>query len=86
MKKHAARNLSKEIQQHNRNQAIRLFTEGKKRAEIAQVIGVHYVVVVNGFVLGDEVQLLLFNSKSVVAVQKINAYLQKRRKMCSVIF
>ena len=45
MKKQDARKLSKEIQQHNRNQAIRLFTEGKKRAEIAMVIGVHYVVV-----------------------------------------
>ena len=45
MKKQDARKLSKEIQQHNRNQAIRLFTEGTKRADIAKGIGVHYLVV-----------------------------------------
>lgn len=45
MKKHDARNLPKEVQQHNRNQAIRFFCKGKKRAEIAEVIGVRYVVV-----------------------------------------
>lgn len=44
MKKHDARNLPREIQQHNRNQAIRLFNQGKKRTEIAEIIGVHYVV------------------------------------------
>jgi transposase len=45
MKKHDARSLPKEVQQHNRNQAVRLFKQGKKRAEIAEIIGVHYVVV-----------------------------------------
>jgi len=45
MKKHDSRNLPREVQQHNRNQAIRLFGQGRKRAEIAQILDVHYVVV-----------------------------------------
>jgi len=45
MKKHDARKLPKEVQQHNRNQAIRLFREGKKRKEIASIVQVHYDVV-----------------------------------------
>lgn len=45
MKNTDARSLPREVQQHNRNQAIRLFSKGRSRAEIAEVIGVHYVVV-----------------------------------------
>lgn len=39
------RNLPKEVQQHNRNQAIRLFQDGKSRKEIVTIIQVHYDVV-----------------------------------------
>ena len=45
MKKHDSRKLPKEVLQHNRNQAIRLFQEGTKRKEIADIVGVHYTVV-----------------------------------------
>jgi len=38
------RNLPREVQQHNRNQAIRLFQEGKSRTEITEIIQVHYDV------------------------------------------
>jgi len=41
MDKIDARKQSTEIQQHNRDQAIRLHSEGVKRAEIARIIGVH---------------------------------------------
>ncbi len=40
-----ARKLPTDVQQHNRNQAIRLFQHGKSRQEIAEIIGVHYGVV-----------------------------------------
>ena len=33
--------LRTEIQQHNLDQAIRLYSEGIERADIAQIIGVH---------------------------------------------
>lgn len=39
------RKLPQEIQQHNRDQAIRLFQDGKRRGEIAEIIQVHYDVV-----------------------------------------
>lgn len=45
MKKEDARNLPKEVQQHNRNQAVRLFQAGRSRKDIAEIVGVHYVVV-----------------------------------------
>lgn len=45
MKKHDARNLPSEVQQHNRDIAIRLFIAGKKRKEIASIVNVHYGVV-----------------------------------------
>lgn len=45
MKNTDARNLPKEVQQHNRNQAIRLFKNGKSRKEIAEIVQVHYDVV-----------------------------------------
>jgi len=45
MKKLDARKLPSEVQQHNRNLAVRLFQEGKKRKEIASTVGVHYGVV-----------------------------------------
>ena len=45
MEKLDARKLPSEVQQHNRNLAIRLFQEGKKRKEIASIVGVHYGVV-----------------------------------------
>ncbi len=44
MKKIDTRKVSSELQQHNRDLAIRLFQQGHKRAEIAEVIGVHYTV------------------------------------------
>lgn len=44
MKKIDARKLTPEIQQHNRDLAIRLFQQGKKRADIAEIVGVHYGV------------------------------------------
>lgn len=34
--------LPLEVQQHNINQAVRLFSKGKNRSEI---VGVHYIVV-----------------------------------------
>jgi len=45
MEKLDARKLPSEVQQHNRNLAIRLFQEGKKRKEIASIVGVHYGVI-----------------------------------------
>lgn len=45
MKNTDARNLPREVQQHNRNQAIRLFKSGKSRKEIAVIVQVHYDVV-----------------------------------------
>lgn len=45
MKKVDARKLTPEIQQHNRDLAIRLLQQGKKRADIAEIVGVHYGVV-----------------------------------------
>lgn len=36
-----ARKRSTEVQQHNREQAIRLHLSGKKREEIAEIVGVH---------------------------------------------
>jgi len=45
MKTKDARNLPKEVQQHNRDQAIRLFKKKKSRKEIAAIVGVHYDVV-----------------------------------------
>ena len=37
-----ARKRSTEMQQHNRNQAIRLYLEGMSRQEIARIVDVHY--------------------------------------------
>jgi transposase len=45
MEKIDARKLPKAVQQHNRDQAIRLFLQGKTRKEVAAIVGVHYVVV-----------------------------------------
>lgn len=44
MKKLDARKLTPEIQQHNRDLAIRLFQQGQKRTDIAEIVGVHYGV------------------------------------------
>lgn len=44
MKNTDSRSLSSEVQQHNRDLAIRLFQKGVKRKEIAEIIGVHYGV------------------------------------------
>lgn len=41
MKNTDDRNLPKEVQQHNRDQAIRLFKGGKSRKEIAEIVSVH---------------------------------------------
>ncbi len=45
MKKNDARSLPKEVQQYNRDLAIRLFKDGKTRKDIAEIIGVNYVTV-----------------------------------------
>jgi transposase len=45
MKKHDARSLPPEVQQYNRDLAIRLFQDGKTRKDIARIIGVNYVTV-----------------------------------------
>ena len=45
MKKIDARKLSTQIQQHNRDTAIRLFHEGRSRKDIASFVGVHYMTV-----------------------------------------
>ena len=42
MKKIDARSLPDEVQQHLRHQAILLFQKGTSRAEIADIVGVHY--------------------------------------------
>jgi len=42
MKTHDARKLPKDVQQHNRDQAIRLFQQGESRERIAQIVEVHY--------------------------------------------
>ena len=42
-----ARKLSSEVQQHNRNQAIRMFEQGQSRQTIADNVGVHYGTVCN---------------------------------------
>ena len=47
MKKTDARKLGAQIQQHNRNQAIRLLEKGKSRYQIADILDVHYVTVCN---------------------------------------
>ncbi len=39
-----ARKLTKEAQQHNHDQAIQLYQQGKMCKEIAAIIGVRYVV------------------------------------------
>ncbi len=44
MKNTDARHLPNEVQQHTRNQAIRLFKNGKSRKEIAEIVQVHYDV------------------------------------------
>ena len=44
MKKTDARKLSSEVQQHNRDLAIRLFNQGQARKQIAEIVGVHYSV------------------------------------------
>ena len=44
MKKTDERKLTPEIQQHNRDLAIRLFQQGQKRAAITEIVGVHYGV------------------------------------------
>ena len=41
MHKTDSRKLSSEVQQHNREQAIRLHLQGMKRAEIARIVGIH---------------------------------------------
>ena len=41
MQKTDARKHSTEVQQHNREQAIRLHLEGMKRSDIAQIVGIH---------------------------------------------
>ncbi|WP_092224055.1 helix-turn-helix domain-containing protein [Desulforhopalus singaporensis] len=45
MKNTDGRNLSREVQQHNRNLAIHLFQAGKTRKEIAEIVSIHYNVV-----------------------------------------
>ena len=45
MKNQDARNLPREVQQHNRNLAIRLFGEGRTRKEISEIVRVHYGVI-----------------------------------------
>lgn len=45
MKKHDARSLPREVQQHNRDLALRLFRDGRTRRDIAEIIGVNYVTV-----------------------------------------
>lgn len=44
MKKTDARKLSSEVQQHNRDLAVRLFQQGQTRKQIAEIVGVHYAV------------------------------------------
>ena len=41
MQKTDARKLSSEVQQHNREQAIRLHLQGMKRQDIAHIVGIH---------------------------------------------
>jgi len=45
MKRIDARKLTSEVQQYNRDLAIRLFEQDQKRADIAKIVGVHYGVV-----------------------------------------
>jgi len=45
MKKQDARSLSQEVQQYNRDQAVRLFKMGRARRDIAEIIGVSYSAV-----------------------------------------
>lgn len=45
MKRIDARKLTSEVQQHNRDLAIRLFKQDQRRADIAEIVGVHYGVV-----------------------------------------
>ena len=47
MKTHDGRSLSKEVQQYNRDQAVRLFKQGRTRRDIADIIGVSYSAVRN---------------------------------------
>lgn len=42
MKNTDTRNLPKEVQQHNRNEAIELFGRGRSRTEITEIVQVHY--------------------------------------------
>ncbi|WP_200802334.1 helix-turn-helix domain-containing protein [Desulfopila aestuarii] len=42
-----ARSLSQELQQYNRDQAVRLSKKGKSRRDIADIIGVSYSAVCN---------------------------------------
>jgi transposase-like protein len=45
MKTVRARKLPKEVQQHSRNQAVRLFQPGKAHQEIAEIVGLQNAVV-----------------------------------------
>lgn len=42
MKNQDARKLPRDVQQHNRDQAIRLFSQGESRKRISEIVGVHY--------------------------------------------
>ena len=42
-----ARKLSSDVQQHNRNQAVRIFKKGQNRRQIADHLDVHYGTVCN---------------------------------------
>ena len=45
MRKTDARKLSSQIQQHNRNQTIRLLEKGKSRYQIAGILDFQYVMI-----------------------------------------
>lgn len=47
MKTQDARSLPREVQQYNRDQAVRLFKKGRSRRDIADILGVSYSAVCN---------------------------------------
>ena len=45
MRENDARKRTTEVQQHNRDQAVRLYQKGMSRQEIAEIVDVHYQTV-----------------------------------------
>ena len=75
MKKHDARSLPREVQQYNRDLAIRLFQDGKTRTDIAEIVGVNYVTVC------DWIKAWKKGGKKALQLQKRGRGSEEQRKL-----